>query len=150
MVFPAKRVPPYRLWIGGERDSLDAAAARRHGIGLVVNCTRDLPFALPAGVRRVRVPVDDAAYDNDAMLRALPRAVHAIDAALAQGRGVLVHCFAGVSRSASVVAAYLVFRERLTPRQAVARVRAAKPVTFSNGENFMPALEAFYRLLRQP
>jgi dual specificity phosphatase 12 len=54
-----------------------------------------------------------------------------------------VHCFAGVSRSASVAAAYLMVAEGLTPREAIDRVRAAKPVAFAFGKNFLPALRAF-------
>jgi dual specificity phosphatase 12 len=140
--FPARRVKPHALWIGSMKDSMDTQAAARHGVGLVVNCTRDLPFVVP-GVARYRVPVDDHPDDARDMLLHLAPAVREIDKALHRGDGVLVHCFAGVSRSASVVAAYLMYREGLTPLQAMQRVREAKPETFAPHANFAGALEAF-------
>lgn len=148
MPFPAKRVPPYALWIGSEADSRDVASASRHGVALVVNCTRDLPFRVP-GVRAHRVPVHDSPDEGGTMLAHLPVAVALIDAALASGRGVLVHCFAGVSRSASVVAAFLMYKEGLTPRQAIARIRRVKPETFGEPPTFLRALEAFHATLRR-
>lgn len=139
--YPARRITPYRLWIGSKADSRNVSAAERHGITLVVNCTRDLPFVL-RGVRRVRVPVHDDASEAPVMAAHLPRAIAAIDDELRRGGTVLVHCYAGVSRSASVAAAWLMAAERLTPRQAIARVQACKPETFGERPNFLKALQA--------
>jgi len=140
--YPAKQIKPYKLWIGSKADSMNVKAAQRHHIGLVVNCTRDIPFSVP-GVKRVRVPIDDMPDENPTLLKALPRAVRAIDLALSRGQGVLVHCYAGISRSASVVAAFLMAREGLTPTQAMARIRKAKPETFKPRANFLPTLGAW-------
>lgn len=145
--YPAKRIGPYNLWIGSKADSENVAAARRNGVSLIVNCTRDLPFVVPR-VSRLRVPVDDDPADAATMLAYLPRAVTTIDAHLDRGDAVLVHCFAGISRSASVVAAYLMHREGLTPKQAMARIRRSKPETFSS-PNFLGALNAFHSILRK-
>ena len=41
-----------------------AAAARRHGVTLVVNCTRNLPPLLQ-NVTHLRVPVDDTPDDAE-------------------------------------------------------------------------------------
>lgn len=143
---PARRMQPYNLWVGSERDSANAAAAKRNGVTLVVNCTRNLPQPLQ-GVAHVRVPVDDTPDDADVMLRHLWDAVRHIDTHLLRGGGVLVHCYAGISRSASVAAAYLMWREGLTPAEAVARVQRDKPETFSNGLNFARALNGFHAQL---
>lgn len=140
--FPARRVPPYNLWIGSQQDSANRDAAARHNIGLVVNCTRNLPYKIP-NVARYRVPVDDTPADARIMADHLAEAVASIDEHLLDGQGVLVHCHAGVSRSASVVAAYLMYKEGLTPTQAIARVKRAKPETFSNGTNFIEALRSW-------
>lgn len=54
-----------------------------------------------------------------------------IDAGLAGGGAVLVHCFAGVSRSVTVVAAWLMLRsgraDCADAEGALAAVRAARP-----------------------
>lgn len=146
MFFPGKRVTPYALWIGSKRDSRNVGAARRHDVTLVVNCTRNLPMVVP-GVQHHRVPVDDSSDEVPTFLQCLPQAVLLIDDHLSGGGGVLVHCYAGISRSASTVAAYLMYKEGLTPRQAIARIRRLKPETFGDDPNFMGALEAFHEFL---
>jgi protein-tyrosine phosphatase len=45
---------------------------------------------------------------------------------------VLVHCWAGVSRSCALVAAYLIRAQRLPVEAALARVRAARPLANPN------------------
>lgn len=147
MFYPGKRVAPYDLWIGSKGDSANIVAARQRGIGLIVNCTRDIPHRVP-GVRRLRVPVDDAEDEGATFLAHLPRVISAIDHHLSTGHGVLVHCYAGVSRSASVVAAYLMAREGLTPAQAMARIRRLKPETFQPSPTFLPSLRAYAETLR--
>lgn len=139
---------PYRLWIGSERDSRNPDAARRHGVHLIVNCTKNLPFKVP-DVDTARVPVDDHPDQSDVMVTHLPRVVATIDKHLNMGHGVLVHCYAGVSRSASVVAAFLMYKEGLTPRQAINRVKKLKPETFQNGYNFLPALQSYHAFLKE-
>lgn len=143
---PARRVQPYNLWIGSERDSANQAAAERYGITLVVNATCNLPERV-RGVSHIRVPVDDTPDDANVMLSYLMGVVRHIDTHLLRGGGVLVHCYAGISRSATVVAAYLMFREGLTPAQAIARVRQAKPETFGCSPNFIEALNGFHAKL---
>ena len=142
MFYPAKQILPYRLWVGSERDSQNLEAARRHGVSLVVNCTRNIPFKVP-GIKHYRVPIDDHRDERVTFVKHLPRAVALIDEHLSKGGGVLVHCYAGVSRSASVAAAYLMHKEGLTPRQALSRIRRLKPETFGNKPNFFQGLQLF-------
>ena len=58
--------------------------------------------------------------------------------------GVLVHCAQGMSRSAAVVAGYIMARGRLDADEAVARVRAARPTVRPN-EGFALQLHEFGR-----
>ena len=142
MFYAAKQIAPYNMWVGSERDSENVTAARRHGVVLIVNCTKDIPFSVP-GTKRARVPVDDHPAEAPIMRSHLPRVVKAIDSALEQGKAVLIHCYAGISRSASVAAAYLMFKEGLTPVQAMQRIQKLKPETFGSRPNFVAALEDF-------
>lgn len=56
--------------------------------------------------------------------------------------GVLVHCYAGVSRSATLVLAYLMSRERLPLKLAMQRVREARPAAQPNA-GFFRQLEKY-------
>jgi dual specificity phosphatase 12 len=52
----------------------------------------------------MRIPVEDVDYAD--ILIQLPAAVHFIHESLNQGGVVLVHCLQGLSRSATIIAAY--------------------------------------------
>lgn len=55
-----------------------------------------------------------------------------IDEALNSGGSVLVHCNAGVSRSVSLVVAYLMLRKGMRFSAALSRVQEARPVARPN------------------
>lgn len=68
-------------------------------------CTDPIPSEVPeAGIRHKRIAVEDVDYAD--LLIHLPAACDFIEQALNSGGVVLVHCVQGLSRSATVVAAY--------------------------------------------
>jgi len=83
---------------------------------------------LPAGARRVAIPVADFSVPpEDAIVRALD----AVDDAVAQERSVYVHCWGGRGRTGTVVGCWLV-RHGATGEDALRRVaelRGAGPET---------------------
>ena len=88
-------------------------------------------------VTQLHLPVNDLPTED--LLQRLPGAVAFIGDALAAGGRVLVHCVAGMSRSATVVAAYLMASEQLDTDKALAALRAAYPQACPN--------DGFYRQL---
>ena len=140
--FPAKQIIK-GLWIGSEGDSASPAFFERHGIRLVVNATASIPVRAPEDVRVYRIPVDDAPDENETMLRHFPTVVLLIDELLSHKHGVLVHCRAGMQRSAAVVAAYLMWKRGLTADQAFEYINKRKPETFWPVPTFEAALRAW-------
>ena len=65
------------------------------------------------------------------------------DNAKARGGKVLVHCFAGVSRSASVTIAYFIHSYHMTVNEAYEAVRT-KRGCISPNLNFLGQLQSFY------
>lgn len=96
------------LYIGGVEAVLDSERLAEQGIRAVVCCNRELEFPtsnfLPE-LEYYRVDVEDMGREPIELF--FPEATEFIHAQLQQERPVLVHCKAGVSRSASVVLAYL-------------------------------------------
>jgi len=65
-----------------------------------------------------------------------------IDECLKENKKVLVHCFAGASRSASVIVAYLMWKEHLAVENAVKQVQEIRSVVQPN-PGFMKQLHHF-------
>ncbi|KNZ74835.1 Dual specificity protein phosphatase [Termitomyces sp. J132] len=78
----------------------------------------------------MRIPVEDVDYED--ILIHLPSACQFIEEALRSGGNVLVHCVQGISRSATVVAAYLMWRRRVNTTEALEMVRAARDQIWPN------------------
>lgn len=114
------------LWIGNQAASQSQSWLKSHNIRTIFNATKHLPFA--GGRVEIRIPVNDPGPFNDleqedvaTMYRALPCAVDMLHDSLSKG-GVLVHCHAGMQRSAAVVTAYLAkyyFHKLDFPREKV-------------------------------
>jgi protein-tyrosine phosphatase len=119
----------------------------KNGIRRVVKLFADAPgdFRFP-GVEYLVLPAVDAEdYDirDDAV-----RAVRFIQDAVSKNERVLVHCRAGVSRSATVVLFYLILSEAYTLPSALLRLRRARPVVRPNA-GFLRHLAATDERLRQ-
>jgi hypothetical protein len=69
---------------------------------------------------------------HDEIVRRFDAAAAQIHQWLSEGKRVLVHCHAGVSRSATAAVWYLVRYEGLTWEEAFNKVRAARPGVFPN------------------
>ena len=72
-----------------------------------------------------------------------PQTLPFIDDALASGGGVLVHCWAGKSRSSSIVAAYLIKHKHLTRDEALEQIRVSRPQAKPN-PLYMTQLDELY------
>jgi atypical dual specificity phosphatase len=75
------------------------------------------------GLVELHLPVADFSPPSPEQI---DRGVAAIADAVARGERVAVHCGAGLGRTGTLLACYLV-RQGLDPAEAIARVRAARP-----------------------
>ena len=142
------------LYIGSYADATSAEFLRSKNIGLVINMTprEDVPAPYSNRVRTLRFPLWDSPEEGTKMLQYAPIAARAIDSARRRGVNVLVHCRAGISRSASAVAAYLIGYTGMTAAEAVEFIKAKKPETFGGSSNrlgvFSAALRRYERQVR--
>ncbi|KAJ8584778.1 phosphatases II [Rhizopogon salebrosus TDB-379] len=103
----------------------------RHISHIISVCNDPIPAELPeSGITFLRIPVEDE--DTADLLIHLPAACQFIDQAI-QARGtVLVHCLQGLSRSAALVAAYLMYTARIDATRAMDAVRNAREQVWFN------------------
>ncbi len=92
-----------KLFLGNREMAKDARRLKEKGITHIVNCAEELPNYHPKEFRYLALRMKDP---DPGLVTHLPGVATFIDEGRSRG-GVLVHCFAGVSRSPAVILAYL-------------------------------------------
>ncbi|KAK7440256.1 hypothetical protein VKT23_017196 [Stygiomarasmius scandens] len=126
-----------KLYIGNLAAATSTETLERLGITHILSVC---PEFASTGPNHMNISVDDSEYDD--LLIFLPRACQFIQQAL-EGEGrVLVHCVVGVSRSATVAAAYLMQSRQWTSATALDFIRKRRPCVQPN-YGFLKQLDAF-------
>jgi undecaprenyl diphosphate synthase len=131
------------LYLGDRRQAADGSVLERLGITHVINVTRELENFFPESVAYDRIPVDDEASTD--LLQHLDVAVVRLASLASKPENkILVHCRLGLSRSASVVLAYLMYSRGLNVDDALEYLRARRHRASPN-RGFLRQLETFQR-----
>jgi hypothetical protein len=137
-VQPIAPIIPRELFLCGQRDlfNMEIVACAKLTAFLCVASNVECPSYVTREDRAtgrvafLHLPmVDNAGTD---VIHYLARAFDFIDAARADGRAVVVYCQAGKSRSASVVAAYLMREFEMDFAAAMRHIRLTRPIVDPN------------------
>ncbi|KAN0097436.1 Protein-tyrosine phosphatase-like protein [Tylopilus felleus] len=122
-----------RLYLGNIHAARSPRSLTERRITHIVSvCNDAIPAEIPeSGIAHLRIPVEDVDFAD--LLIWLPTACQFIEQAIADGGAVLVHCHQGLTRSATVVAAYLMCTRRIDATQAMSAVRQAREQVWFNG-----------------
>ena len=139
------------LFIGNIEDAANKSFLESNHVNLVINCckeyTVDYNYLKTINIACVMLGYFDSLEQDLNEQDKLLSAVKFIDEHLTNDRGgVLVHCVAGVSRSASVVIAYLMWKNKMNFESAFRIVRQGRPIVEPNS-NFVNQLKSFEKLL---
>jgi protein tyrosine/serine phosphatase len=130
-----------RLWLGNKDAAADTQWLQSRKITVVFNCTKTLPF-VPVIPKQYRVPVDDNLEPEE--IRNMYEWAAETQAKLVReyktGANILVHCHAGMQRSAAVVAMFLITVYGMTADQAMTTIRAKRAIAFFPAANFEKAI----------
>jgi hypothetical protein len=142
---PADEIVP-GIWLGNREAALDGNWLDQSNINTVFNCTKDIPF-YPSIKRQYRVPVDDNLEAVE--IRNLElwsyEIVYKMIREYQTGEPMLVHCAAGMQRSAACLAMFLVATRNYTPDQAIAFIKSGRKIAFHPSANFRASIEGFYK-----
>lgn len=102
------------IWLGNYAASQDENFIRSKRIGVIINCSKHIPFLKTVDTLKYNLFVDDPGMEADhfesniqVMKKHLGRLTRNIYYWKNKGLNVLVHCHAGMQRSAGLVLAYL-------------------------------------------
>jgi hypothetical protein len=155
MQTPAHEIIP-RIWLGNRYAATDISFITNNNINVIVNATKDIPFAdTPSSVSKYRVPVDDNLEESEIsnMAKWSPEIIYSILSQYRRGATILVHCAAGVQRSAAIVAMLLIVIKNMTTDEAISHIKSRRRIAFFPGVNFKRAIvsfETYYRTALVP
>ncbi|NXD28864.1 DUS16 phosphatase, partial [Spelaeornis formosus] len=139
------RILPH-LYLGCQRDVLNKELMQQNDIGYVLNASNTCPKPdfIPES-HFLRVPVNDSFCEK--ILPWLDKSVDFIEKAKASNGCVLVHCLAGISRSATIAIAYIMKRMDMSLDEAYRFVKEKRP-TISPNFNFLGQLLDFEKKIK--
>lgn len=140
---PTQLLP--HLFIGNKQNSLDYDLLRNIGVTAILNVsTACSDYILPKDFNYKSIPVKDNETENISAW--FSEALQFIESVRHANGKVLVHCRAGISRSATICIAYIMVYKSMSLEQAFEFVRARRDIISPN-LNFMQQLFEFERLL---
>jgi len=124
---------PGKLFLSGITAASSPETLKEYEITHVLSIvtTSEAP-TLPEGIKHLIIPLSDTSTSN--LLQTLPDATTFIKSAFRESKNakVLVHCVEGVSRSASIVIAYLMSERGMSFSQALRIVKRRRAVVSPN------------------
>lgn len=121
------------LLLGGETLSVNKEELHRLKITHIVNCSKDLQNhfeeSLP-GFKYYRVDVDD--LDDQPINQYFEGSLKFMKDAIDKGHTVFVHCSKGVSRSSTIVLAYLISYHKYSLKDALNFIKTKRPMVQPN------------------
>lgn len=118
-----------KLYLGNLKGASDLNALKQAGITHILQVAAGIKPFFPKDFTYKVISITDTSQSS--LIRHFPAAIAFIKEGISRG-GVLVHCHAGVSRSASVVIAYLMQENHMDFQSAFAFASKRRPVIFPN------------------
>lgn len=99
------------LWIGNYKAALDKDYLQKNNIKLIINLSKDIEFT-DLDIEKHRVFIsDNRSMESDiGMITEIPKLFPILDNHMKKNNGILIHCRAGMQRSAGFMAIYLMRR----------------------------------------
>ena len=129
------------LFVGG----IQSSEQHWQEFGLIVNCTKHIPFHKNYKSEQIRIPVNDNSGECDRFLILMEeiQVLHRMNDCIVNNIPVLVHCHAGSQRSCALVACYLMKYHGMKVDNAMNHVRTHRPIAFFGGANLLSAIQRF-------
>ena len=132
------------LWLGNILIAKSNKFFIENNITVVVNCSKDIPF-YHNHTTNYRIAVDDnlKKEEIDKFYEYLPKIIPIVHNHLLKNDRVLVHCYAGKQRSASIVCCYLLTYGDMDFKKSIESIKTKRLVSFTPEINFLKAMQKY-------
>jgi dual specificity MAP kinase phosphatase len=138
---PFHEIIPH-LYIGSQE-----ALKRASLFDYIINCTRHIPNI--STIPTIRIPVNDDPQESVALIDAIHKTdvLKIIHKARQEKKRVLVHCHAGMQRSCTIVAIYLMYYYNLSAEEVLRYIPTKRPIAFQPQATFKKVIHEFHTSL---
>ena len=136
-----------QIYIGSYADACDARFQRERGITHILCCADELPMPQIHAIYNKgkgawhHIPIVDDKRDETTPAKLL-EAANVIDSWVNAGNKIIVHCYAGMSRSVSAVIAYFILKKGWTYDMAFSLIKLRRPIANPH-DCYVPILKSF-------
>lgn len=132
------------IWLGNRNAALNRKWHKEKNITVVFNASKDIPFS-PEIKTQYRIPIDDNLQPEEIRNLTLwsHETVYKVLKEHNSGKVVLIHCMAGMQRSAAITAMLLIAKRGYTAEQAITYVQGIRPIAFRPSVNFKDSILSF-------
>eukprot|EP00826_Nyctotherus_ovalis_P017757 TRINITY_DN15246_c0_g1_i2.p1 TRINITY_DN15246_c0_g1~~TRINITY_DN15246_c0_g1_i2.p1 ORF type:complete len:187 (+),score=34.28 TRINITY_DN15246_c0_g1_i2:143-703(+) len=132
------------LWLGSYRSASNKRNLLALNIKNILTVGDHMKQKFTDSFKYLQVLIDDD--EDEYILGVLPKLVKFVEDSVERKEGVLVHCLGGVSRSATVVTAYIMKSRKLSMKKALKFVKE-KRSCISPNRGFLDQLEKYADLI---
>lgn len=139
-----------KLWVGDSRSSVDALTLKKNNISAVITVRSQLSnhidYYKDHGIDVLHLSLGDNPDTNIGQF--FPGVFHFIEKYNKKGKAVLIHCWAGISRSTTLIISYVMRKGKMNVKDAIKYVRDKRPCTEPN-KGFLKQLNVYHDLLQK-
>jgi protein-tyrosine phosphatase len=135
------------IYLGNAFNACDYSNLNKNNIKLIVNCTEEIPNYYPENFNYIKISIRD--YNDVSILDKIEDTIMKINSYLLnnQMNSVLIHCYMGSSRSATILLAYLMKYYKMSLENALSYVKEKRNLVNLN-ISFYKELKEYENLLR--
>ena len=124
-----------RIYLGNAYNARDYYNLESKNIGLILNCTEEIPNYFEDCFEYKKIIIDDV---NDADITPyLDEYADLINSYIKNNdKNILIHCFMGSSRSATILLAYLIKYKKYTPEKSLEYIKNLREIVNPNTSFF--------------
>lgn len=119
-----------QIFLGDYKSSQNTDFLKKNKINIILNCTTNLKNNKNIKTYRIAIEDDLKILSILKMKKMLPLINHLIDYHINNGDIILINCRAGMQRSATIVASFLMYKYGLTKNQAVSYIESIRYIAF--------------------